>query len=104
MGEILGNLSVPAGTYTGANLTIGGNPGDVLLTASADPETGFAGTAGATIPSNQIDIQGQLAVQETYCPVSVNFVSPLVVPRTKAMRSISNLTSRIPRSSWATCQ
>src|SRR5271169_2565990 len=30
--EILGNASVPAGTYTGAVLTIGANPGDVLLT------------------------------------------------------------------------
>src|SRR5579872_790151 len=43
LAEILGNLSVPAGTYTSAQLTIGGNPGDVLLTVSADPETGFAG-------------------------------------------------------------
>src|SRR3984957_19028145 len=50
LSEILGNLSVPAGTYTSANLTISGNPGDVLLTASADPSAGFAGTAGATIP------------------------------------------------------
>jgi hypothetical protein len=30
--EILGNASVPAGTYTGAVLTISANPGDVLLT------------------------------------------------------------------------
>ena len=38
LGEIIGNASVPVGTYTGAVLTIGGNPGDVLLTAAADPE------------------------------------------------------------------
>ena len=37
LSEILGNLTVADGTYTGATLTIGGNPGDVLLTASADP-------------------------------------------------------------------
>jgi Domain of unknown function (DUF4382) len=37
LSEILGNLSVPPGTYTGASLTIGGNPGDVILTAASDP-------------------------------------------------------------------
>lgn len=80
LAEILGNLSVPAGTYSSARLTIGGNPGDVLLTVSADPETGFAGTAGATIPSNQIDIQGTTgSAGSLTVPVSVNFVSPLVV-------------------------
>lgn len=80
LGEILGNVSVPAGTYTSANLTIGGNPGDVLLTVSADPEAGFAGTPGATIPSNQIDIQGATGgAGSLTVPVSVNFVSPLVV-------------------------
>jgi hypothetical protein len=80
LAEILGNLSVPAGTYTSAQLTIGGNPGDVLLTVSADPETGFAGTAGATIPSNQINIQGTTgSAGSLTVPVSVNFVSPLVV-------------------------
>jgi uncharacterized protein DUF4382 len=80
LAEILGNLSVPAGTYTRAILTISGNPGDVLLTVSADPETGFAGTAGATIPSNQINIQGTAgSAGSLTVPVSVNFVSPLVV-------------------------
>ena len=39
LNEILGNVSVPVGTYTSATITISGNPGDVLLTASADPET-----------------------------------------------------------------
>jgi hypothetical protein len=80
LSEILGNLSVPVGTYSSANITISGNPGDVLLTASADPEAGFAGTAGATIPSSQIDIQGTTGSSGSLTvPVSVNFVSPLVV-------------------------
>jgi hypothetical protein len=80
LSEILGNLSVPAGTYTSANLTISGNPGDVLLTVSADPEAGFAGTAGAAIPSNQINIQGTTgSAGSLTVPVGVNFVSPLVV-------------------------
>src|SRR5476651_373619 len=43
--EILGNVSVPVGTYSGAMLTISANPGDVLLTTSADPEAGFAAAA-----------------------------------------------------------
>lgn len=80
LSEILGNLTVPAGTYTSTTLTIGGNPGDVLLTASADPEAGFAATAGATIPSNQIDIQGTTgSAGSLTVPVNVNFISPLVV-------------------------
>jgi hypothetical protein len=80
LSEILGNLTVADGTYTSANITISGNPGDVLLTVSADPETGFAGTPGATIPSSQIDIQGATgSAGSLTVPVSVNFVSPLVV-------------------------
>ena len=31
IGEILGNVTVPVGTYTGATITISGNPGDVTL-------------------------------------------------------------------------
>jgi hypothetical protein len=78
--EILGNITVPVGTYTGATITISGNPGDVSLVVSADPETGFAGTPGATIPSDQIQIQGtQGATGSLTVPVNVNFVSPLVV-------------------------
>ena len=59
--EILGNVTVPVGTYTGATLTISGNPGDVALVVSADPEAGFAGTPGAAIASDQIQIQGTKA-------------------------------------------
>ena len=42
LGEILGNRPVPVGTYTGAVITVGGNPGDVMLTAAANPEAGFS--------------------------------------------------------------
>jgi hypothetical protein len=80
LGEILGNTQVPAGTYTGATVTVGGNPGDVQLTVSNDPETGFAGTPGATIPSNQIQIKGtQGSSGSLTVPVDVKFDSPLVV-------------------------
>ena len=59
LGEILGNVSVPIGTYTGAVLTIGANPGDVLLTVGADPQSGFPVAAGTSIPSDEIQIQGR---------------------------------------------
>jgi Domain of unknown function (DUF4382)/Domain of unknown function (DUF5666) len=78
--EILGNVSVPTGTYTGAVLTVSANSGDVLLTVAADPETGFAGTPGATIPSSQIQIQHtQGSAGNLTTTVKVNFVSSLVV-------------------------
>src|SRR4029077_19058876 len=50
LSEILANVSVPAGTYTGAMLTLGGNSGDVILTTSANPEAGFAAAPGTVIP------------------------------------------------------
>src|ERR1700689_5137848 len=45
--EILGNASVPVGTYTAAVLTVSANPGDVLLTVAADPEAGFIAAPGS---------------------------------------------------------
>jgi Domain of unknown function (DUF4382) len=80
LGELLGSPSVPAGTYTSAILTISANPGDVTLVVSADPEAGFAGTAGATIPSSQIQIQGATgSAGSKTVPVTVNLASPLTV-------------------------
>ncbi len=80
LGEILGNVTIPTGTYTGAILTVGGNQGDVTLTVAPDPQAGFAGTAGATIPADQIQIQGgQGTAPNRTVPITVNFVSPLVV-------------------------
>lgn len=78
--EILGNVQVPAGTYTGATLTLSANPGDVQLVVAAEPEAGFAGAPGAVIPADQIQIQGAHgSTGNLTVPVSVNFVSPLVV-------------------------
>jgi hypothetical protein len=80
LSEVLGNLAIPVGTYTGAILTIAANPGDVSLTASADPESGFAGTASATIPADQIQIQHATGTAgNRHAAVTVNFVSPLAV-------------------------
>ena len=82
--EILGNVTVPVGTYTGAVVTLSANPGDVSLTVSADPEAGFAGTAGSTIASDQIQIQNtQGATGALTVPVDVTFASPLVVSTTQ---------------------
>jgi hypothetical protein len=80
LGEILGNVSVPVGTYTGAVVTVGGNPGDVLLTVAADPEAGFAGVAGSSIPSTAIQIQhASGSGANLTVPVDVTFNSPLVI-------------------------
>lgn len=85
LNEILGNVSVPVGTYTSATITVGGNPGDVLLTASADPETGFAAAAGSTIPSTQIQImKTQGSVGSLTVPVTLALAAPLVVSATQS--------------------
>jgi len=80
IGEILGNASVPAGTYTAAVLTVSANPGDVLLTVAADPEAGFIAAPGSTIAADQIQVQHtQGMTPNLTVPVKVNFESPLVV-------------------------
>jgi hypothetical protein len=80
LSEILGNLTVAAGTYTGATLSISANSGDVLLTAAADPEVGFVGTPGAAVASSAIQIMGATgSAGSLTVPVTVSFVSPLVV-------------------------
>src|SRR5207248_8705526 len=80
LGEILGNVSVPVGTYTGAVLTIGANPGDLLLTVAANPESGFPVAAGTRIPSDEIQIQGRQGSSGNFTvPVNVTFDSPLTV-------------------------
>ena len=80
IGEVLGNVSVPDGTYTGAIVTVSANPGDVELVVAAQPESGFAGTAGETIPSADIQIVGaQGSSGSLSVPVNVNFDQPLVV-------------------------
>ncbi len=80
LGEILGNVSIPAGTYSGAVITVGGNPGDVLLTAASDPEPGFAAMPGSSIPAGNITIvRTQGSAPNLTVPVDVTFDSPLVV-------------------------
>lgn len=81
LNEIMGTPTVPANTYTTATVTLSGNPGDVTLVASADPEVGFAAAAGSTIPSNQIQILGtQGTAGNLTVPVKLTLDTPLVVP------------------------
>jgi Domain of unknown function (DUF4382) len=83
LGEILGNAMVPTGTYTGAVITVSGNPQDIMLTASADPEAGFALAAGASVDDSNITVVNtQGSGSNLTVPVTVNFVSPLVVSTT----------------------
>src|SRR5215469_17431180 len=81
LSEIIGNAAdVPVGTYSGATLTIGANPGDVLLTVAANPEAGFPAAAGSSIASGQIQIQGASgAAGAQTVSLNVNFDSPLIV-------------------------
>lgn len=80
LGEVLSNAQVPAGTYTGATLTLSANPGDISLVASASPETGFGLTAGASVPSGQIQVQGAKgAAGQKTVSVPVTFQTPLTV-------------------------
>ena len=84
LGEILGNVSIPAGTYTGATLTVAGNAGDVVLTVAADPEAGFGAPAGSSIDPSNIHIQGtQGSSPNLTVPVKITFDAPLVVSATQ---------------------
>ncbi len=83
--ELLGNTSVPVGTYTGAVLTVSGNSGDILLTVAPDPEAGFAApTEAPRFRPSQIQVQHtQGSGSNLTVPVKVTFVSPLVVSATQ---------------------
>ena len=80
LGEVLGNTGVPAGTYTAVTLTVSGNPGDILLTTSADPEPGFAAAPSTTIPTSQIQILGTSgSAGSPTVPVNLTLDPPLIV-------------------------
>ena len=77
LSEILGNTTIPVGTYTTATITVSANPSDIILTASADPEAGFAAAPGSTIPTSQIQVIG--AKGSSTVPVKVKLDTPLIV-------------------------
>ncbi len=83
LSDIIGSVSVPVNTYSGALLTVAGNPGDVVLTVASNPESGFPAAAGSTIPASQIQIQGtQGAAGALTVPIMLTFDNPLVVSST----------------------
>lgn len=84
IGELLNKVTLNAGdTFTGVTATLAANPGDISLTVAADPEPGFAETAGTQIPSGRIQIQGATgAAGAQTVTVPVKFDKPLVVPST----------------------
>jgi Domain of unknown function (DUF4382) len=80
LSDVIGNVSVPTGTYTGAVLTLSANPGDVILTANNNPESGFPLAAGASVPTSQLQIQGASGSSGSLTvPVTVNFVNALTI-------------------------
>jgi hypothetical protein len=85
LGEILGNnATIPVGTYTGVNLTLGANNNgtscDVDLVASGDPESGFDVPAGSTVSCSQIVIAGaQGTAPSMTVPLKLTLDSPLTV-------------------------
>lgn len=76
--ELLGNVTVPAGTYTGAQITLSANPGDVTLSTNSDPDVGFPAPANTAINPSQIQIGGTAgsAGSQTVA-FTVNFTSPI---------------------------
>ena len=91
LAEIIGNASVPAGTYSGAVLTVAANPGDVLLTAAENPGERFSGRRpGPASPASQIQIQGsQGSSGNRTVSVDVAFAAPLVVEQQRSQRAQS---------------
>jgi hypothetical protein len=84
LGEIIGNATIPTGTYTSANLTLGANNNgttcDVSLVVSGDPESGFDLPAGTVVPCSEIVIAGaQGSSPNMTVPLTLNLATPLTV-------------------------
>jgi hypothetical protein len=58
LAELLARPAVPAGTYSGAVLTLSAQDGDVTLVAAADPSGDFPEPAGAQVAPARILVQG----------------------------------------------
>ncbi len=80
LGEIIGNASIPTGTYTSATLTLSANPGDVTLVSSADPDLVFPLKPGTVVPSSNIQIKGTSgSAGSLTVPLTISLVKPLTV-------------------------
>jgi hypothetical protein len=80
LGEILGNVDVPTGSYSAAVVTLAANPGDVLLTVAANPHSGFPLAGGTSVPADEIQIQdAQGSSGNRTVAVNIKFDTPLSV-------------------------
>jgi hypothetical protein len=80
LSELIGNLQVPAGTYTKATLTISANPGDVTLVSSSNPSAGFDLAPGTAVAQTDIQIKNTTGTAPNLTTtVAVNLATPLVV-------------------------
>jgi hypothetical protein len=84
LGEILGNATVPVGTYSAATLTLAanntGSACDVSLVVSGDPESGFDLPAGTAVPCSQMVIAGAQGTSPNMTvPLTINLATPLTV-------------------------
>lgn len=86
--QLIGTVPVAPGTYTGAIVTVAANPGDVALTSSNDPQSGFAGPLSASIPTQDIKVQdSQGSAGEMTVAVPVTFAAPYVVSATSGVHA-----------------
>ncbi len=80
LADLLGDVKVPAGTYTGAVVTLGADAGDVRLVVGANPDPGFPLAPGTQVPPGQIVIRGATgATGHMTVPVRLRLEAPLVV-------------------------
>lgn len=114
--QLLGSMTLPPGTYTGAVVTVAANPGDVALTSSDDPSSGFAGPLSSPIPAQNIKVQdtkggaGAMTVSIPV-PLAAPYVASATTPAQPPLRldfalsSPSFLQSQTPASNdptlWA---
>ena len=84
LSEILGNTTIPVGTYSQAQLTLSANNNgttcDVELVVSGDPAAGFDLPAGTNVPCNEIQITGATgSAGSLTVPLTLNLTTPLTV-------------------------
>lgn len=86
--QLLATVSPPPGTYTGALITVAANPGDVALTSSEDPDSGFAAPLSTPIASENIKVQdsrGSAGAMTVSIPVTLP--APYVVSAASASQA-----------------
>lgn len=84
LSEILGNTTIPVGTYSKAQLTLSANNNgttcDVELVVSGDPAVGFDLPAGTVVPCSEMQIVGATGSSGSMTvPLTVDLVTPLTV-------------------------